>query len=71
MISFEEFKKILGAHGDQYTDEQIARIKAIEESLADIIIDHLLYQDAEAERVACCPAIEINIFIVENIIINN
>ncbi|MFA5000807.1 MAG: hypothetical protein WC531_01075 [Candidatus Paceibacterota bacterium] len=51
MISFAEFKEAPGTDANNYTDEEIVKIKRLEEALADLIIDQILEEELEAEMI--------------------
>ena len=42
MISFEEFKKILGSYADGKSDEEINNLRILLDKMADIIFDRWL-----------------------------
>lgn len=45
MVSILEFKQSLGAYADKLSEQEIERLKGIEEQLADIIIEHVLREN--------------------------
>ncbi|MFA6476438.1 MAG: hypothetical protein WCV68_03435 [Candidatus Paceibacterota bacterium] len=63
MVSILEFKKTLGDYADELTDQEIERLKQIEEQLADILIEHVLRENSTPAMVisASSPS-ELSIF---------
>ena len=46
MISLQEFKEALGDYAERLKEEEIEKLKQIEEQLADILIEHVRYENS-------------------------
>jgi hypothetical protein len=51
MISTLEFKQALGAYASKLSEQEIERLKGIEEQLADILIEHVLRENPRVDIV--------------------
>ncbi len=51
MVSILEFKQALGDYATKLTDQEIAKLKEVEEQFADIIIEHILHEDFRIQTI--------------------
>jgi len=52
MITLEEFKKALGDYANELTEQEIVRLKQIEEDLVDILFEHIRPEHEELKKIA-------------------
>ncbi len=50
MISFDKYKKLLGATGESMTDEEIKKVRDLQYQLVDILFDSWLENIEEKHR---------------------